>query len=97
MLYGKYTALNKNYMVRRIITAQFSSNIFFISRRKFQFGGYMPITPHEHFLAFSLTIFRGIKALRFTEMVYLCLIENKWFFNQTNAATETPFQMKAQY
>lgn len=54
MLYGKYTALNKNYMVRRIITAQFSSNIFFISRRKFQFGGYMPVTPHEHFLAFSL-------------------------------------------
>ena len=53
MLYGKYTALNNNYMVRRIITAQFSSNIFFISRRKFQFGGYMPVTPHEHFLAFS--------------------------------------------
>ena len=46
MLYGKYTALNNNYMVRRIITAQFSSNIFFISRRKFQFGGYMPVTPH---------------------------------------------------
>ena len=54
ILYGKYTALNNYDMVRKIITAQFSSNFFFISRRKFQFGGYTSVTSHEHFLAFSL-------------------------------------------
>lgn len=74
------------------VTVTFLLSFFFPDRK--------PALMHSqyvHFLAFSLTIFRGIKALRFTEMVYLCLIENKWFFNQTNAATETPFQMKAQY
>lgn len=54
MLYGKYTALNNNYMLRRLIYYLIFFYIFFISRRKFQFGGYMPVTPHEHFLAFSL-------------------------------------------
>lgn len=42
-------------MVRKIITAQFSSNIFFsYQEESFSLGGYTSVTSHEHFLAFSL-------------------------------------------